>query len=34
MNIKSNVGRATQQSYSYSLAGARVHTKLCLPLPL
>jgi hypothetical protein len=34
MRIKSYVERATQQSYSHSLAGARVHTKTTLPLLL
>jgi hypothetical protein len=33
MRIKSYVERATQQSYSHSLVGARVYTKQTLPLP-
>jgi len=32
-SINSYVERGTQQSHSYSLASARVHTKQTLPLP-
>jgi len=33
IRIKSYMETATQHFYSYSLAGARVHTKQTLPLP-
>ena len=33
MRIKSYVGGAIQQSYSYSLVGAHLHTQQTLSLP-